>query len=130
MPQFGTKSKAQLATIDPQLQDVLNDAIEHFDFTIVHGHRDQVQQDKAFAAGFSRNPWPTSKHNTTPSTAVDIVPYPELYKADYIYFYEMASYVLSAASSRGIKLRWGGHWINYTGKGRFDRDWAHFEIIT
>jgi hypothetical protein len=66
MPTFGRASKAALATIDKELQDVLKEAIKHIDFSIVWGH----------------------------------------------------------------PIRWGGHWKNYTGRGFYDRDWAHFEKIT
>jgi hypothetical protein len=43
---------------------------------------------------------------------------------------EMATYVFAAASKLGVPIRWGGHWKNYTGRGFYDRDWAHFEKIT
>ena len=130
MPAFGRASNRKLATIDGELQDVLDEAIKHFDFTIVWGHRDMEAQNTAFASGNSRNRWPTSKHNATPSLAFDIVPYPEKYDASWERFFEMATYILAAASSLGVPIRWGGHWKNYTGRGEFDRDWAHFEKIT
>lgn len=108
---------------------VLNEAIKHFDFAVVWGHRGEADQTRAFRAGLSRNPFPTSKHNSLPSKAFDIVPYPEGYEASYERFYEMATYVFAAASKLGVKIRWGGHWKNYTGKGDNDRDWAHFEEL-
>lgn len=87
------------------------------------------EQNTAFKNGRSRNRWPTSKHNAFPSKAVDIVPFPGGYEASPEKFYELATYVLAAASEKGISLEWGGHWKNYTGKGDNDRDWAHFEKI-
>jgi peptidoglycan L-alanyl-D-glutamate endopeptidase CwlK len=129
MPSFGTKSKAALDTIDPECQDVLNEAIKHCDFSIIWGFRGMDAQNTAFKKGRSRNRWPTSKHNTSPSIAFDIVPYPEGYAAPYEQFYAMASYVYAAASRLGVPLTWGGHWKNYTGNGPNDRDWAHFEKI-
>lgn len=127
MPQFGKSSKQKLNTLDSRLQGVLNEAIKDIDFSIVWGHREMAEQNTAFNEGRSKLRWPTSKHNAYPSNAVDIVPYPEGFDASYERFYEMATYVLAAASSLGVRLEWGGHWKNYTGKGENDRDWAHFE---
>jgi len=129
MPHFGRSSKEKRNTCDPRLQEVLDEAIKHVDFSIIWGHRDMEEQNSAFKAGRSRNRWPTSKHNAYPAKAFDIVPYPGGYEASTEKFYELASYVLAAASEKGISLKWGGHWKNYTGKGENDRDWAHFEKI-
>jgi len=87
------------------------------------------EQNRAFNDGNSRNRWPTSKHNKYPAKAFDIVPYPGEYEASYERFFELATYILAAASARGIAIEWGGHWKNYTGQGDNDRDWAHFEKI-
>lgn len=130
MPQFGKSSKEKRNSCDQDSQDVLNEAIKHFDFSIVWGHRDMQEQNVAFNEGRSRNRWPTSKHNSFPSRAFDIVPYPEGFNASYERFYEMATYILAASSALGVRLRWGGHWKNYTGKGEHDRDWAHFEKLS
>lgn len=130
MPAFGTASKGRLGTIDEDLQEVLIEAIKHFDFTIVWGHRDMDAQNRAVADGKSRNRWPTSKHNAYPAIAFDIVPYPEQYAASYEKFYEMATYIFAAAAALEVPIQWGGHWKNYTGRGENDRDWAHFEKIT
>lgn len=130
MPTFGTKSRQAVNTLDEDLKDLLNKAIEGVDFSVVWGHRDMEAQNTAFAEGNSRNRWPTSKHNSYPAIAFDVVPYPHGYNAPYRAFFEMATYILAAASEQGVALRWGGHWKNYTGKGLNDRDWAHFEMIT
>jgi len=129
VPTFGQRSKESLNTLDPELQSVLEQAIKHVDFSIIWGYRGMEEQNNAFHQGRSRNRYPTSKHNTLPSVAVDIVPYPGLYEASYKSFYELASYILAEASKQGVPLRWGGHWKNYTGQGEYDRDWAHFEIM-
>jgi hypothetical protein len=130
MPHFGTASKTHLDTIEPEIQDVLKEAIKHTDFSIVWGFRDMEAQNQAFAAGRSQRRWPTSKHNSDPSIAFDVTPYPRGYNSTYKEFFEMATYILAAASKQGVPLRWGGHWKNFTGKGQYDRDWAHFEMIT
>ena len=112
------------------MQMVLDEAIKHFDFSIVWTYRGMEEQSTAFNEGKSKKRWPTSKHNATPPLAFDIVPYPSGYESTYEEFFEMATYVLAAASLLGVPLKWGGHWENYTGKGKLDRDWAHFEKIT
>ena len=129
MPAFGTKSKIALNTLAPELQEILNEAIKHTDFSIIWGHRDMEAQNRAFMDGKSQKRWPASKHNAWPSNAVDIVPYPGGYRASVTEFYEMATYIYQAASKEHIPIRWGGHWKNYTGKGELDRDWSHFELV-
>jgi hypothetical protein len=129
VPQLGQRSRERLENVHPDLVRVLEEAIKSYDFTVIWGHRGMEDQNTAFSAGNSKNRWPTSKHNGLPSNAVDIVPYPDLYAASYEEFFEMATHVLGAASRLGVKIKWGGHWENYTGKGHYDRDWAHFEIM-
>ena len=129
MPSFGKRSRKAVASCDEECQDVLNEAIKFFDFSVIWGFRGMEEQNDAFRKGQSRNRWPTSKHNSLPSVAFDIVPYPDGYEADLAEFYEMATYIYAAATRLGVHLEWGGHWKNYTGKGHNDRDWAHFEKI-
>lgn len=76
MPQFGTESKRHLATLDPQLQRLMNEAIKYVDFSITCGFRNQADQHKAFVEGKSKLDWPNGEHNKNPSRAVDIAPYP------------------------------------------------------
>jgi peptidoglycan L-alanyl-D-glutamate endopeptidase CwlK len=49
--------------------------ILEFDCTIVCGHRDKKEQDKAVAEGKSKLPYPQSKHNSSPSMAIDAAPF-------------------------------------------------------
>ncbi len=127
MPRLSQTSKTRRDTCHQENIDVLDEAIKHYNFSVIWGFRGEKSQNRAFRSGNSRNRWPTSRHNKQPSNAFDIVPYPGGYEASYEEFYEMATYVLAAASMLGVKLKWGGHWKNYTGKGDNDRDWAHFQ---
>jgi hypothetical protein len=73
--------------------------------------------------------WPDSKHNQSPSMAVDVAPYP-IDWADRERFNYFAGYVMGVASQHGIALRWGGDW-NRDWKVRdnnFD-DLPHYELI-
>ena len=121
MPQFGQRSRQNLETCDQEIQDVLNEAIKHFDFSVIDGYRNMERQNTYFNEGVSKLRWPHSRHNTYPSRAVDIVPYPGGFDNDDEVFDRMATYVLSAACDVGVRLDWGGHWKNF-------KDYAHFEL--
>lgn len=139
MPAFGPSSLAKLMECAPQLQDVLTEAIKYHDFTIICAHRNKQAQDAAYKSGASKLPWPKSKHNTSPSCAVDIAPYiaelPEqcrlligtpkqldaiasLYKINRArastilmrHYDVLAGSILTIASQKGIAIRWGGNW--------------------
>lgn len=131
MPAFGTSSQERLATCHSDLQRVLNSAIKDGpDFTVLCGHRTKVDQDKAIASGASKAPWPTSKHNSNPSMAVDIAPYPIDWD-DLNRFRFLAGYVMGVAASLDIKIRWGGDWNkNYDEGDEKFRDFPHIELVT
>jgi len=76
MPTFGKKSLAQLDTCHPKLQNILWEMIHYTDFSVVCGHRNLKDQNAAYAQKRSQKPWPHGKHNSLPSLAVDIYPYP------------------------------------------------------
>lgn len=109
MPEFGVTSKEKLKTCDPAIQAVLEEAIKLVDFSVIYGHRNQAEQDKAFAEKKSKLPWPQSKHNSLPSKAVDIAPYP-IDWSDHKRFAYFAGICVGIAHAKGIKLRWGGDW--------------------
>ena len=121
MPYFGSNSKKHRDTCHPDLIKVLDEAINHYDFSCVWGHRPKEVQDRVFEDGFSQVRWPNSKHNKIPSRAFDVVPYPGGFNNPDEAFYEMATHILGAASKLGVRLRWGGHWRNF-------KDLAHFEL--
>ena len=121
MPHFGTKSKQHLNTVEAELQDVLCEAIKYYDFSIIDGHRDMETQNRYFNEGVSKVRWPHSRHNSYPAKAVDVVPYPGGFENSPAEFDRMATFILSAASALGVRVRWGGHWKNFP-------DYAHFEL--
>lgn len=75
MAKFGITSKTRLATCHPDLQTLFNYVIKYFDCTIVCGHRNKRDQDKAFNEKKSQVKYPDSKHNKYPSMAVDAAPW-------------------------------------------------------
>lgn len=114
MPNFGTRSKNNLATAHPDLQRLFNEVIKHYDCAIICGHRIEEEQNKAFHEGRSKVQWPDGKHNKQPSLAVDVVPWfatkPNIRWDDKYKFYHFAGYVQAMADKLGIDLRWGGDW--------------------
>ena len=122
MPSFGANSKKHRDTCHPDLIEVLDEAIKHFDFSCIWGHRSQAHQDRAYNEGHSKVKWPNSKHNHQPSRAFDVIPYPGGFDNPDHVFTEMATHIWGAASKLGVRLRWGGHWKNF-------KDLAHFELI-
>jgi len=121
MPKFSKKSLEKLATCDERLQDICNEVIKHYNFTILCGTRGKAEQDAAVAGGFSKAPWPTSKHNATPSLAVDIAPYPIDWD-DIDRFRKLAGYMQVAANKLRIPLIWGGTFTRL-------KDYPHFELL-
>ena len=128
MPSFGRRSRERLATCRPDLQRVLNRAIEVYDFTILDGHRTEERQREVFERGMSKVQWPNSKHNSLPSLAVDIAPWPIDWR-DLNRFYFLAGVVHSAAADEGVTLRWGGDWDrDYKFDDQKFNDLPHFEL--
>ena len=121
MPSFGKQSKKHRDTCHADLRRVLDEAIKHYDFSCIWGHRGKEDQDKFFELGTSTVKWPNSKHNANPSNAFDVIPYPDGFNAPDEEFYKLATHILAAASKLGVRLRWGGHWRSF-------RDMAHFEL--
>ena len=128
MPRFGKSSKRRLATCDERLQKVFNEIIKYVDCSVLEGHRDGERQDKLFDEGKTKVKFPNGRHNSNPSRAVDVTPYPVDW-ADRERQTLFAGFVLGIAQSMGIKLRWGGDWdMDFkVMDNRFD-DFPHFEI--
>ena len=128
MPHFGKKSKERLATCHEDLQKVFNEVIKVVDCSVLEGHRDERRQEQLFSEGKTKVHYPMGRHNSKPSRAVDVVPYP----VDWKYrerFHLFSGFVLGVASGMGITLRWGGDWnMNFeVDDNKFD-DFPHFEL--
>lgn len=129
MPRFSSTSLAHLRTADARLQSIMHEAIKHYDFSVLCGHRGQTQQDAAYAAGKSKVRWPNSKHNSLPSKAVDIAPYPVDWN-DEIRFARLMGHIERIANEQGIKVRFG---LDFDSDGwssdeRF-LDFPHVELV-
>lgn len=136
MPSFSSSSRARLDTCDARIQRLFNAVIIGYDCTVIEGHRPKHKQDQYYADGKSKLEWPNSKHNSSPSKAVDVAPYlsgrgipwPGTQK-DYWQFVHFAGYVLGIANELDISIRWGGDWDRDFDMSdqRFD-DLVHFEL--
>ena len=109
MPKFSKKSLSKLETCDKRLQDLFLRVVKKFDCTILEGHRSKDRQNKLFDEGKSKLKYPKGKHNSLPSKAVDVAPYPIDWN-DRERFTYFAGYVLGIAYQMGLKIRWGGDW--------------------
>ena len=139
MGYFGRKSRERLNTCHADLVTLFTAVAEEIDCSVICGHRNEADQEKAFDSGHSKVHFPHGKHNSNPSTAIDVAPYPIVWN-DLPRFYWFAGWVLAKAEIlRNVgeithKIRWGGNW-NGIKKGRIDfkdnkfDDLPHFELI-
>jgi len=135
MPMFSKESFTQLTSCHIDLQAIFFEVIKNVDCRITEGHRSEEDQDRYFKNGKSKLEWPNSKHNKTPSLAVDVYIFP-IDMDNMKRFYWFGGYVL--AISQQLKdqgkithsIRWGGDW-----SGKVDLqdqtffDLVHFEIV-
>jgi peptidoglycan L-alanyl-D-glutamate endopeptidase CwlK len=135
MPSFGKVSLDRLRTCHPDIQKVMNEAIKHYDFTILFGYRTPAEQFELFKKGRTLvgKEWKktgatvtdkdgtkkVSNHNFNPSKAIDIAPFPIDWN-NINRFLEMAKVVKKAAETVGVKIVYGGDWKM--------KDYPHFEL--
>ena len=129
MPWYSKNSQARLDTCDPRLRELFNEIIRHYDCAILEGRRGKQTQNEYHRTGRSKLRWPRSKHNKTPSLAVDVAPYPVDWNEGRR-FYHFAGFVEGVASQMGLRVRWGGDW---DGDREFSdqnfHDLPHFELV-
>lgn len=128
MPKFSPISQERLATCHVLLQNLFNAVIRTYDCSILEGHRGQEDQHKYWLIGRSKVDWPNSKHNSLPSRAVDVAPWPINWE-DKLRWYHFAGFVLAKAESMGINVRWGGDWNgNMKFRDQKFNDLPHWEL--
>lgn len=134
MPRFSKNSLKHLESCHPDLQMLFLQVVYNFDCTIIGGHRGQEEQDRVFNEGFSKVEWPNSKHNESPSMAVDVTPYPIDWQDTERMSY-FAGYVMGLAAEmkrQGLiehHIRSGIDWDRDTMTN--DQEWSdlpHFEL--
>ena len=128
MPSFSKQSLDKLSTCDSRLQELFNEVVKHTDCSVLCGHRTKIEQDEALNKGNSKVVWPNSKHNTSPSKAIDVVPSPIDWN-DKHRFYMFVGFVRGIAAKMGIKIRCGADWNgNMDWKDQNFHDLPHFEL--
>lgn len=133
MNKFSDRSQQMLNSCHLDLQRLFTEVVKNYDCIIICGHRTQAAQNVVVAEGKSQTPWPTSKHNSSPSMAVDVAPYfatnPHIRWDDPGAFYIFAGYVLRVAEEMGIAITYGGDWNrNKITKDQTFNDLPHFQL--
>jgi len=134
MPAFSKTSLERLSTCHPDLQTLFNEVIKYFDCAVIVGHRGQAEQDAAFRDGLSKLKWPNGQHNSMPSMAADVAPYPIDWKDTkrFCYFAGVVMGIAETLLEQGKishKIRWGGDWnMNSQVKDETFHDLPHFEL--
>lgn len=104
--EFSAISLNRIFECHPDLQTIAFELIKEMDITVLCGHRDEMAQNDAFINGKSRLPWPRSKHNSLPSLAIDLAPYPICWN-DLPSFLLMCSKIERIAKTLNINIRLG-----------------------
>src|SRR3982750_234939 len=135
---FSQKSKDALFTCAPDIVTLFLEVIKYFDCKVLEGHRGKETQETAYRNGASKVHWPYGKHNSLPSSAVDVTPMSRDNpvnlndKPRHIFF---GGYVVSVADRLfregkiTHKIRWGGDWDGDRNP-KDGWDFVHFELIT
>jgi hypothetical protein len=129
MYSFGDSSQARLDTCHPLLQEICEEAIKYIDFSVICGHRTEEAQTQAVLDKASKVNFPDSKHNSMPSMAVDVAPYPIDWDNN-TRFAHLIGLIRGIAAMKGIKIRTGSDWDSDGDitDHKF-MDWPHFELI-
>jgi len=128
MAEFSKQSLYRLKTCHKDLQKLFEKVIKHRDCVVLCGFRPELEQNEAFRTGVSKVKWPDSKHNSNPSRAIDVAPYP-INWSDRDAFINFAGFVAGVASQMGIKIRCGIDFnqdLNFKNDSLFDG--PHFEL--
>ena len=128
MPKFGKRSRENLASCDPILQEIFNEVIKYVDCSVTEGHRGEKRQNELYEEGKTKVKYPKGRHNSDPSLAADVTPYPVDY-TDRERQTLFAGFVLGLSSRMGYRIRWGGDWDRdfEVSDNRFD-DFPHFQL--
>jgi len=118
-----------------ELQTLFYEVVRNFDCQVLEGFRNEVNQNEAFEKGNTQLKWPNGKHNSSPSMAVDVAPYPIDWQ-NVKRFYWFGGYVLGIAQrlkdegKMTYSVRFGGNWDkhNYISDENFI-DLIHYELI-
>jgi peptidoglycan L-alanyl-D-glutamate endopeptidase CwlK len=143
MPEFSKQSRSKLETCHQDLQTVFHYVVQTRDCTVVYGHRTPEEQFELFKKGRAEvdGRWKIvkpqhvvtykdgmedpSRHNSYPSEAIDVVPYPEMWSSIDA-FRQFGNYVKGVIS---MMLKYGTieNYIEYGGDWNW-KDYAHWQL--
>jgi len=130
MHKYSTSSLEKLDSCDLRLQRIFTEVLQQMDHSIICGYRSDSDQHVLFLD--KKTKVRKGKHQSTPSLAVDAIPYPinPDWNKDLEKICLFAGRVLAVAFKRGINLRWGRDWDqdNDLSDQTFN-DYVHFEIV-
>ncbi len=118
---LSTLSQAKLNTCHSDLITLINEVAKTEQCAVICGYRGKAEQEKAYNSGTSKARWGQSKHNASPSLAVDVVPLP-LDWDDIESFERLGNIIMEKAKELNIKIKWGRDFSNL-------KDYPHFELI-
>lgn len=144
MPSFSKRSRNNLDTCHNDIIAVCNELILITDFTVLRGYAKPEEQFELYKKGreYRNDKWivvyennivtycdgfkKLSRHNESPSSAIDIVPYPINWKNINRFYFLAGSFLAIAYRLRvqGIiesGFEWGGHWKTF-------KDYPHLQI--
>ena len=135
MNKFSTASQERLSTCHKDLQTLFNTVLPLVDCSILEGHRGEEAQNQYFREGKSQLRYPESKHNKSPSMAVDVAPWPIKWE-NIERFRFFGAYVIGIADllfeqgAMAYHVRWGGDFnANQDWSDNTFSDYVHFELI-
>lgn len=122
MPKFSKRSQASLAQSHSLLQKLHAEAIKEFDYVVTDSRRGRIEQERAFAGGFSKVHFGDSAHNYSPAIANDCYPFPiprnmntKAYRAKLIAMQRVFQRVaarLKIPVRQGVDFNMDGNWSN------------------
>ena len=129
MPTFSKRSLDNLNQCHPDLITICNHAIKDMDFTVICGHRGEMEQNAAYKLGNSKLKFPRSKHNKVPSLAFDFIPFPFRGWNNREDFIKVANFIKGVAVTLkhegkiDHEIEYGGDWVNF-------KDYPHIQLYT
>lgn len=137
MFKWSKRSNAIIQSCDERLQRVVNRALsfQHLDITCIEGYRTIERQQELYRLGKSKLDGieNKSKHNFSPSYAIDIAPITPGKGIDWdnkFAFHILAGLMFAAAGDEGVRIRWGGDWDgDFSNTDQTFNDLPHFELM-
>lgn len=123
---FGERSRKVRSELDPRLQKFCNAVANHWDVSLIEGYRSPERQLELYNSGASKVR--VGKHNTSPSRAVDMAPYPIDWN-DIDQFIRFTYFAKGLIAAMNLPIKNGADWDedNDYADHTF-LDWVHWEL--